>query len=152
MAHVDPWPGPWGPMGSMGPGPLLGGRGIFSRDRPRPAGVHLAFCATQKHNVSGQKLLENQKLQETGRRATALRFPGMEKHPTGLPEPLGLFRAPKTGNKKKCWAPWGALGPLLGAALKGMLHWFHPEVSAELRKLDTAFQSLRDKALQAQPV
>ena len=68
-----------------------------------------------------------QKCHETGRRATLLTFPGMGKHPMGLPEPLGLFPAPKTG-KHFFLPPWGPLGPLLGAALKGMLHWLHGDV------------------------
>ena len=53
---------------------------------------------------------------------SALRWNGsalpLENDPTGLPEPLGLFPAPKNGGKKKLGPP----GPLLGAALKGMLH------------------------------
>ena len=68
----------------------------------------------------------NQKCQEMGRRGIVSRFAGMGEHPTGLPEPLGLFPAPKTGKTFFGGHPWGALGPLLGAALKGMLHWSPP--------------------------
>ena len=53
-----------------------------------------------------------------GRRAIILTYPGGEMHPTSLPEPLGPLLALKNGQRKD--AP---LGPLLGAALKGMLHW-----------------------------
>ena len=52
-----------------------------------------------------------------GRRATVLSIQGGENDPTGLPEPLGLFPAPKTGKKK--WLgplgtkgrPWGPNAP-----------------------------------------
>ena len=57
-----------------------------------------------------------------GRHATVLSIPGGENDGTGLPEPLELFLYPKTGKRKKMWAPLAPLGPLLGAALKGMLH------------------------------
>ena len=50
-----------------------------------------------------------------GRRATVLSIRAGEIDPTGLPEPLGLFWDPKTGQKKNA--------PLLGTALKGGLHW-----------------------------
>ncbi len=89
----------------------------------RPQASPCCLCLTQKHNVSEEKRAKNQKCHETGRRATVLTFPGMGKHPTGLPEPLGLFPAPKTGKQIIVGPPLGALGPLLGAALKGMLHW-----------------------------
>ena len=49
-----------------------------------------------------------------GRRGIVLSFAGMGEHPTGLPEPLGLFPAPKTGKQK--WGALGALGPLLGGS------------------------------------
>ena len=70
----------------------------------------------------GKTRPQNQKWAEMGRRATVLSIPGGENDPTGLPEPLGLFTAPKTG-KRIFFAP---LTPLLGAALPGILHWSPP--------------------------
>ena len=72
------------------------------------------YCFTQEHNVSGQKWAKHQKLQEMGRRGIVMRFAGMGEHPTGLPEPLGLFPAPKTG--KKNGAPPGGPGPPAGGS------------------------------------
>ena len=51
-----------------------------------------------------------------GRRATALSIWTGEIDAMGLPEPLGLFLDPKTGNN--------FFLALLGAVLQGSLHWF----------------------------
>ena len=46
-------------------------------------------------------------------------FPGGEMHPTGLPEPLGQFPAPKTSNKTLfCPLP---PGPMLGVSPSGQV-------------------------------
>ena len=70
-----------------------------------------------------------------GSRATILTFPGGEVHPTVLPEPLGLFLAPKTGNKKI-----GPLGPLLLAALKAALLLLRDD--KEFQSWDSGTQTL----------
>ena len=55
-------------------------------------------------------------MHETGRRAIILTFPCMETHPTGLPEPLEPFPAPKTDNEKRICPPGGP-GPPAGRPL-----------------------------------
>ena len=108
-AHGGPW-GPWGPMGPFGAqwGP-----------------AHVSLCNT-KTSYLLSKMTPKSKMPPNGSPWLRLEHSGRGFEAPGLPEPLGHLpgqKRTKNGQKRPKLSSGPPLGPLLGAALKGRLHW-----------------------------
>ena len=87
---------------------------------PFPARISPPFFLEQKcQNVNFWQVFEFIGTQSNG-------FGGQgSSGPPGFPwVPLGVSQGPPQGTQGIPWGPLGSLGPLLGGALKGRLHWF----------------------------
>ena len=89
-----------------------------------PKGPQGAPLGAPRRHVSGQKF--DPKIKHVTKWVAVAPFGELlvQKFPDGPPGAIGTPPGPKTDKKNSCCLPGPPLGPLLGAALKGRLHWY----------------------------